>query len=847
MDQKKRRKKLLMLKQKVYNLQKDGDSLHNGSLSGAKQKFFAKWIKSIDSNVLSFFLLNFPKTNWRFICDLIHTNPKKDFPEKMEFFPKVMFNENKPESKDEELMPKDSMVYNAKRVTKENLVELLTKYPYLSECYSYIRTRILVNPDDTLPDSAKLILGSNAPLPDLLWWYDEFEMPQVENKICDRLSKSKDKLIFIDDGSNKSNYGKLMERLLKFLEERRKFAPLLIEHVQLKLYTIPRIIDVFRDKKYEFRVAIFGDASASMNVAIKTASILSSLMSYALCADLLFFNSEPFDPPVVPRNVRDTIEVVTKVKPKGTTSMASALYPYYINKIKVDLFILVSDEGENRRYRGYYFAELFELYRKEINSKAKLFLVSFLHQSINGLIMTRCQAKGISNRDLKQIRLHPISPDTSKFDGLLGISCLMLSSIAMDSDGGKIELGHIAQAIFDGLLLQDIIEFENAYLCEHISDLIYDYLRGLPNKSVLKLGGGFANSLDAAMSNNNSNIKINENNKQELDLVFCMDCTGSMGEYIEKGKECIQSIVEEIEKNENVDVKFGYIAYRDHPPQDRSFVYKIHPFTQNTNDMISYINKYNADGGGDGPEAVTAGLNAAINDVSDNKLEWRDCSVRIVVLIADAPPHGLGVTGSGDGFPQGDPNGLDPIKVARHLAENGIVLFVVACEPGLSTFERAHDLMAGLAKITEGSFLPLTSAKLLPDIIVGGAKQEISLQKLTKQVQEEYNDNIKVNFNNLIKDNDWNEIYKQIAIGLNNKGVTYEKFEIDDIYGNYNTINIDKCVYSTSLQGFRDDFETITQPNVDFNAVQEQNATSQESEITPEIVKTVMNRMLNQW
>ena len=53
--------------------------------------------------------------------------------------------------------------------------------------------------------------------------------------------------------------------------------------------------------------------------------------------------------------------------------------------------------------------------------------------------------------------------------------------------------------------------------------------------------------------------------------------------------------------------------------------------------MTRYINKHGASGGGDGPEAVTAGLNAAINDTSPNRLVWRACSVRIVVLIADAP------------------------------------------------------------------------------------------------------------------------------------------------------------------------------------------------------------------
>ena len=42
-----------------------------------------------------------------------------------------------------------------------------------------------------------------------------------------------------------------------------------------------------------------------------------------------------------------------------------------------------------------------------------------------------------------------------------------------------------------------------------------------------------------------------------------------------------------------------------------------------------------AAGGGDGPEAVTAGMAASMTE-----LEWRKEAAKMVVLIADAPPHG---------------------------------------------------------------------------------------------------------------------------------------------------------------------------------------------------------------
>ena len=48
-----------------------------------------------------------------------------------------------------------------------------------------------------------------------------------------------------------------------------------------------------------------------------------------------------------------------------------------------------------------------------------------------------------------------------------------------------------------------------------------------------------------------------------------------------------------------------------------------------------------ASGGGDGPEAVTAALNEALN------MDWRESASKMVVLIADAPPHGIGECGDG--------------------------------------------------------------------------------------------------------------------------------------------------------------------------------------------------------
>ena len=54
-----------------------------------------------------------------------------------------------------------------------------------------------------------------------------------------------------------------------------------------------------------------------------------------------------------------------------------------------------------------------------------------------------------------------------------------------------------------------------------------------------------------------------------IDVVFCCDTTSSMGSYINKCKESVITIIKNIHAKvnpDNISVKFGFVAYRDHPP-----------------------------------------------------------------------------------------------------------------------------------------------------------------------------------------------------------------------------------------------------------------------------------------
>eukprot|EP00568_Trieres_chinensis_P006190 CAMPEP_0183307332 /NCGR_PEP_ID=MMETSP0160_2-20130417/17265_1 /TAXON_ID=2839 ORGANISM="Odontella Sinensis, Strain Grunow 1884" /NCGR_SAMPLE_ID=MMETSP0160_2 /ASSEMBLY_ACC=CAM_ASM_000250 /LENGTH=369 /DNA_ID=CAMNT_0025470895 /DNA_START=46 /DNA_END=1155 /DNA_ORIENTATION=+ len=209
----------------------------------------------------------------------------------------------------------------------------------------------------------------------------------------------------------------------------------------------------------------------------------------------------------------------------------------------------------------------------------------------------------------------------------------------------------------------------------------------------------------------------------ELDLVFVIDNTGSMSSWINNVQENVQKIIHEIVVSESCDVRLGLVSYRDHPPQDHSFVTQKHDFTSNISEMQNWVDKMRAQGGGDMPEAVADGLYDALH------LSYRPNSTKVVVVVADAPPHGLGCCS--DGFPCGCPSGHDPLNIVREMGEKGITIYAVIC----GNFE-GQAFFQGISQMTGGQYVPLTQAHLLTRAIVSGAQEEIALERLMGEAQE---------------------------------------------------------------------------------------------------------------
>lgn len=123
-----------------------------------------------------------------------------------------------------------------------------------------------------------------------------------------------------------------------------------------------------------------------------------------------------------------------------------------------------------------------------------------------------------------------------------------------------------------------------------------------------------------------------------------------MGPYITTATAKIQEISSRIFAStllaDPEDLRVGIVAYRDYPPEDfQEWVTRRFPFTSDINTIKTYLSQLRATGGRDGPEAVATALYEAATQMA-----WRpDRGAQVVVIITDAPPHGLNPKGRGDG------------------------------------------------------------------------------------------------------------------------------------------------------------------------------------------------------
>ena len=174
---------------------------------------------------------------------------------------------------------------------------------------------------------------------------------------------------------------------------------------------------------------------------------------------------------------------------------------------------------------------------------------------------------------------------------------------------------------------------------------------------------------------------------KRIEVAFVLDTTGSMEGLIDGAKrKIIWSIANSIvDINPNADIRMGLIGYRD---IGDDYVVRTHDMSADIQGLYGRLMKFQADGGGDGPESVNEALDAAVRD-----LEWSsgDEVRRIVFLVGDAPPH------------MDYPNGPQYPEILRKAHQNGIIVNAVQVGGAPDTYEFWQDI----ARLGDGKYFAI--------------------------------------------------------------------------------------------------------------------------------------------
>jgi len=170
-----------------------------------------------------------------------------------------------------------------------------------------------------------------------------------------------------------------------------------------------------------------------------------------------------------------------------------------------------------------------------------------------------------------------------------------------------------------------------------------------------------------------------------LDIVFALDSTGSMGSMIGGAKEYFWGIARQL-RSDRADVRFGLVAFRD---QTDAYVTQVHPFAGQMLETEQHLRSFEAEGGGDTPEAVNQALVAAVGNFS-----WRPEAQRIVFLVGDAPPH------------SSDPDSIQYTDTALRAKTERIVIHTLLCGQDAE----AMRVWKEIAQLSGGSFIQLDLA-----------------------------------------------------------------------------------------------------------------------------------------
>ncbi|MDR0442320.1 MAG: VWA domain-containing protein [Treponema sp.] len=147
---------------------------------------------------------------------------------------------------------------------------------------------------------------------------------------------------------------------------------------------------------------------------------------------------------------------------------------------------------------------------------------------------------------------------------------------------------------------------------------------------IAKTGGG---DLIYAGGTDDLTDKIRDTLQKErgryIDIVICLDTTGSMKKYIDPVREKLIPMLRDI-TGSFPSFRIGMVLYKDY---HEDYLTKIVPFTDDFAKFQKELDAIRVRGGGDIPEAVYEALHAGATG-----FPW-EAQSKVMILIGDAPPH----------------------------------------------------------------------------------------------------------------------------------------------------------------------------------------------------------------
>ncbi len=171
-----------------------------------------------------------------------------------------------------------------------------------------------------------------------------------------------------------------------------------------------------------------------------------------------------------------------------------------------------------------------------------------------------------------------------------------------------------------------------------------------------------------------------------VEVVFCLDTTGSMGGLINAAKQKIWTICNQITAGKPTPrLRVGLVAYRDRGDQ---YVTKLFDLTDDLDAIHSHLMGFQAQGGGDFPESVNQALHESVT-----KMKWSTDkkTLKIVFLVGDAPPK------------MNYPDDVKYAETCKLAVTRDIIINTIQC----GTHAETKKYWQEICRLAEGSYVQI--------------------------------------------------------------------------------------------------------------------------------------------